>query len=392
MQQRLFKAAVPMPLQIVIDDVGWRDGEDGHLRQEPYRTGIARQHVPEDYAAIISLGRQLGMKPQAAFILCEWDIHNRLRDLPHSTWMGADWDNSSRVGTWMDEAAAIMQNGREHVELTLHGIGHEFWENDTFTRAEWHSREGVMRPAEEVRAHVEMFARLLEDHAGLGKMPASFVPCAFLHRFGGDANLAKILREYGVDFISTPFQSMHGREQTQYDLFGFDHGVMTVDRGRDLFNWPVIDPPFSEIQQIDSPICGMHWPNILHPDPTRNEEVVSRWVTYLQSYQDRLDRILAGNVNMFRTQLAHHVCSKIQQRGNEITIDFSGVDCLPAPPQYFEKEVIIKISSSQSLRFSSADLDINPVSHKTIQHQQLYIVELRRRSQDKTVRIEVGVL
>jgi hypothetical protein len=33
---------IPMPIQIVIDDVGWWSGEDGHERQEPYRTGISR--------------------------------------------------------------------------------------------------------------------------------------------------------------------------------------------------------------------------------------------------------------------------------------------------------------------------------------------------------------
>ncbi len=37
-------AAIPMPLQVVIDDVGWWSGEDGSERQEPYRTGIDRRH------------------------------------------------------------------------------------------------------------------------------------------------------------------------------------------------------------------------------------------------------------------------------------------------------------------------------------------------------------
>lgn len=50
---------IPMPIQIVIDDVGWWSGEDGNKRQEPYRTGIGRNHVPADYRAIVDLGIKL---------------------------------------------------------------------------------------------------------------------------------------------------------------------------------------------------------------------------------------------------------------------------------------------------------------------------------------------
>ena len=33
-------ASIPLPIQVVIDDVGWWSGKDGSLYQEPYRTGI----------------------------------------------------------------------------------------------------------------------------------------------------------------------------------------------------------------------------------------------------------------------------------------------------------------------------------------------------------------
>jgi len=62
---------IPMPIQIVIDDVAWWSGEDGNKRHEPYRTGIGRNHVPADYQAIVDLGIKLGVRPQAATILCE---------------------------------------------------------------------------------------------------------------------------------------------------------------------------------------------------------------------------------------------------------------------------------------------------------------------------------
>ncbi len=64
---------IPRPIQVVIDDVGWWSGEDGSEWQEPYRTGINRNHVVADYKAIVALGKALGIRPQAATILGEWD-------------------------------------------------------------------------------------------------------------------------------------------------------------------------------------------------------------------------------------------------------------------------------------------------------------------------------
>jgi len=79
---------IPMPIQVVIDDVGWWSGKDGSQQQEPFRTGISRHHTMADYEAIIQLGRALGIRPQAAMVLCEWDRKNILRELPESTWIG----------------------------------------------------------------------------------------------------------------------------------------------------------------------------------------------------------------------------------------------------------------------------------------------------------------
>lgn len=81
-------ASIPVPIQVVIDDVGWWSGRDGSQQQEPFRTGIDRNHTIADYEAIVKLGRTLGIRPQAAMVLCEWDRENILRELPESTWMG----------------------------------------------------------------------------------------------------------------------------------------------------------------------------------------------------------------------------------------------------------------------------------------------------------------
>ena len=54
----MIKAAIPIALQVLIDDAGWWSGKDGRENGEPARTGIPRDHVPEDYLAIAMLGQE----------------------------------------------------------------------------------------------------------------------------------------------------------------------------------------------------------------------------------------------------------------------------------------------------------------------------------------------
>jgi len=82
---------IPMPLIVSIEDVGWWSGKDGSAFNQPYRTGMQRNHVSEDYTALAALGRGLDMRILAGFVLCEWDKANLLRQVPSTTWMGEQW-------------------------------------------------------------------------------------------------------------------------------------------------------------------------------------------------------------------------------------------------------------------------------------------------------------
>jgi hypothetical protein len=323
------QASIPLAIQIVIDDVGWWCGEDGHVRQEPFRSGCPRSHVPADYAAIVELGRRLGCRPQAAMVLCEWDRTNCLRRLPSATWMGRDWDNSRWVGPWLEEAAAIISAGCEHFELTTHGVGHEYWHEDgTFTRAEWHDRKGRVRPRGEVEAHLDVYAELL-DQNGLGDLSSSFVPAAFLYRFGAEEGLAATLAVRSVRYVSTPYATMFRDRETEHEWFGVEAGVLTVNRTTDLVNWNVTGPePQGEIV---GPICGMHWPNVLHEDPARNLEVVERWVRLLEPYNRRLDRLLAPNAAAGFSQCVYHALGRLNSTPDGISIDLSALARFQAP-------------------------------------------------------------
>ncbi len=344
---------IPLPLLMVIDDVGWWSGEDGHSRGEPYRTGVGRAHVPSDYSALVSLGRRLGMRIQAAMALCEWDRDDSLRTVPTATWMGASWRNDRWRGPWLDEAAAILASGRDAVEITLHGVGHEYWTDGILSRAEWYDGEGRMRPPDQVRAHLDAFARLLAQN-GLGGFPRSYVPAAFRHAFDPEGGgLSAILSEYGVRYLSTPFASMVGAARTPERALGVENGLLTLDRGVFPMNWRTLDGRPSG--NAAGPILGLHWPNVLHEDPARNEEVVERWAAFVRPYARRPDRVLARDTAECWTQAAFHYGTEVRCGLWDAGLDFRRLDRLSAPG--LGDTFAMRVEGAAGLRMLSPDLE-----------------------------------
>lgn len=320
---------IPLPLQIVIDDVGWRCGIDGHERNEPYRTGAGRDHVPADYAAIASLGRHLNMRPLAAMVLCDWDKHNILRSVPSATWMGAKWDASPYAGSWREEAADILNRDRDFVELALHGAGHEYWdESGIIQRAEFADLDGQWRPRAEQEKHLDACAAILEAN-GLGAFPGSFVPPAFCFRFGdGEAGLVGLLKERGTKYISTSWiNEPHGkgrsRELETVD-FGVDAGLMVVRRSDNSAPWFGFNTCDGNLP--GGPIMGLHWPNLLMHDPADNESAVLGWVDLLRSFDKSPDRMLARDTAACWNQLAYRYGSQIQPSDYGARLVFTRLD------------------------------------------------------------------
>ena len=358
---------IPLPIQVVIDDVGWWSGKDGSANQEPFRTGIARNHVPEDYQAIVSLGKALGIRPQAAMILCEWDRENILKKLPESTWMGEKWDNSKWIGPWYDQAASIINNNKEHIEISMHGIGHEWWVNGIASRAEWADDDGIMRPEKDVRNHIDAFAEILHQNK-LGELPTSFVPANFAHSFGvtkgNKHSMAQIIKEYGFSYINTTFNyNFHRSERVQYGSFGVDSGILTVDRGTDLLRYNEISTQPSG--EIIGSTCGLHWPNLLHKNPERNQEIVDGWVKVLTPYQNRQETMLARNSLEFQQQIVHHKFTKAKVHDDEIHIDMTDTKAINTIIQ--NQELTIKVSSDHTLNFTSDSIAIQSIS--TVQQE-----------------------
>lgn len=318
------RALLTRPTQIVIDDVGWRQGTDGHASGQPFRTGLGRLHEPADYLAIAQLGRALHVRPVAAMTLGEWDPDDRLARIPTASWMGRGWTNPAAPTDWAWDCAAVLRDQADFIEPAFHGLGHEFWIDGQMQRAEFCDTAGQPRSAEEITARFEMFLELF-DHYNLGPHPRWFVPTAFLHRHEPDRpdNLAELARPFGIEVISTPFHRCHFIQPSDTPRMGFDHGLAVVDRGRDPLQWNHIAPRPEDIALPDQPIIGMHWVNILADDPADNDQALAAWLAPLCAVDNQFGTMLSPDSATFLSQLIHQTFTAVTVMGPAVTLDFT---------------------------------------------------------------------
>jgi len=326
-----FTATIPRAVQLVLDDVGWREGWRLDDEGGPWRAGVDRLMVTEDYHAIAEIGARLNVRPQAAMVLCEWDKENTCAECPTCTHAGADWDNSSRAGEWSDEAAEVFRSRAAHIELAMHGVGHEHWENGERTRAEWyHAAKDQRWEWDALLKHLEVFRRILDQH-NLGPdaghaLPPSAVPCAFNYYFddGDPHSTGALFRAAGVERVSTPFGGgFHQVSPLAAPDGGFEHGLPVIDRSGNRVPYDAFD----SVPEAPTPnsICGIHWPNVLAPDPAENERALDAWLEYLAAIDAQPDMMLAANSTECFAQWAYHSFVQLKQRGDTLSLDASAM-------------------------------------------------------------------
>jgi hypothetical protein len=318
-------------VQLVLDDVGWREGWPLNETGGPFRAGIDRLLDARDYHAIADIGAALNVRPTAAMILCEWDRENVCAQHPTATQPGAGWDNSSRAGEWSDAAAAVFLRRAGHIELCLHGVGHEHWECGVPTRAEWYGGKGEKWDWDALLGHLDCFRAILDQH-GLGPdaghgFPIHCVPAAFCYEWdeGDPTDTGALMATAGVRLVSTPFSgSLHRRTPLLAPDGGLDHGVLVIDRGNTGVPWYELDAVPGEGAQYHS-ICGIHWPNILRADPDENHLSVQRWVEYLRTVARQPGVMLAANIRECFAQWAYHTFAHMESTAEGFVLDTTGV-------------------------------------------------------------------
>ncbi len=320
--------SLPLPLFLVVEDVGWWQGHDGSAGNEPFRNNFPRRHCLADYRALARLAERLSMRIALGMVLGEWDRTDFLKDVPGATWMGASWDNRANRGPWLAEAADYLRGHGPRLEIALHGICHEFWQEHRMQRSEFHDPENRMRPAGLVRRHLDAYAVLLEQN-GLQGFPRLFIPPALYHSFGnGDDSIQALLHGYGIDYVTTRFCRARRYSEPIHPSLTWECGVAILERGVSPVDWNV--PASPPVWNEPGPILPLHWGNLLHADPDRNGEIVDGWALMILAKTAGLDRILADDLACCWRQAAVYFLAGMRGEGPAVVIDLGDVPDMAA--------------------------------------------------------------
>ena len=324
---------IPNAIQIVIDDLGWMNSEDDRENHGPSRTAMPRKHVAEDYAAINTLGKELGMKINCAFVIGEWDPDNRLKSLPNFSKYGDAWDNAKYLDR--EELKRIIKtiNESEYIDISIHGLLHGYYMDDidNYDASDFfYQKNGVkfQIPESEIRARLDAFFNLIEYHS-VKKEINSYVPASALYIFD---SISKILPEYGVKYILQPFASTDFGEDKAFHVT-IENGIITADRYHfienyaDLHNilpWDQCESDFSLLPKSKG-VIGTHFPNYLHRNYKRNGELTASIVSYVKSCADCFGFMMSRDLGFYSTQALYKRFAKTEEKDRTFTIDISAV-------------------------------------------------------------------
>ncbi len=312
-----------MPIYLVIEDVGWWQGSDGSANNQPYRNSFCRRHCLDDYRALFRLAKKLNMRIALGMVLGEWDRTNFLKNVTGATWLGSSWDNSINQGKWLDETAQYLTDHKDYLEIAMHGLCHEFWQNGLMERSEFHDGSGVMRQEDIIRSHLEAFGTLLDQNK-LPGIPRLFIPPALNHSFGnGKKSMQALLYEYGIRFVATDFSRARQYSPPLHEKISWECGVGLLERGKAPVSWN--QAATLPIWDFTGPVLPLHWGNLLHPDPRENDAVIDRWADFLLAAATRIDRMIAENLDSCWQQAAVSLLACLQGNDQELSIDLHRV-------------------------------------------------------------------
>ena len=373
--------SLPMPIFLVVEDVGWWQGRDGSADNEPFRNGFTRRHCLADYRALGRLAKRLKMRIAIGMVLGEWDRGNLLRNVVGATWTGAAWDNRINQGPWLNEAAQFLRDNEEWLEIACHGLCHEFWRDGRMERSEFHDRGGIMRPADIVKSHLDAFAKLLEEYK-LPGFPRIFLPPALHHSFGNHRDsIQAILYDYGVRYVITRFSRARRYAEPLHEKITWECGVGLLERG--LAPVPWYEAAASPVWDFSNPILPLHWSNLLHLDPAKNFTVVDRWAEMLEQQANSMAYVLAPDFASCWSQAAAFHLAKLTAGEGKIAIDLKLLSQVPE----FDGSIIIKIRYTPDRTWRCRGGKILSITRDS---QGIQVVVLRRLPGTEIMEIELS--
>lgn len=337
---------IPVAIQIVADDFGWHNGRDERSENRPSRSGLPRDHAPEDYLVLNELGRAIDMKILTPFVIGEWDKDNLLRGVKYATWDEQGWDRASEIDMRMAEKYFEAAESSEYIEYAYHALLHGYYKDglqiceteysrpayDAATNTHDHTIFDYI-PEAEMQTYIDLFFDIYRSW-GFKKEIRSFVsPCSIhtppektydfarilrKNNFIHWANVWNLLKDTTAVFEGVTFLQKNGViDWDQYDadpLMLHDHcsGALYSPSGRIC------------------PACGYHWTNFLRFNPLNNMERLPDWVKYFKRQGSIYGQMLSRDIAFASSQAVYSRFGQVRIADGRCTIDLSLVDAQKA--------------------------------------------------------------
>lgn len=324
---------LPKGVHLTIDDMGWLYGRDQRDQGLPSRTGVPRRHTIDDYRVIEAIGKEIGMKINALFVIGEWDRKRTLAKVPGSSKWGENWEKSEFYNEEEITEIRDFLNSCEYIELGFHGLLHDSWdENGNFLcDGEHFLPEGNVRggrlhlaPEDYIRRHMDAFYEIYNDWGLKCPIRTYASPCGCNDAFY-TGELTPILKDYGIQFWHNV-----GNRKWWLDLTpGVQNGILASAKMHRLVEWEAydLDPDVHpDIPDKNLGIIGGHWVNFLRYNPKKNMENVAGWGRWFRRQAQNFGGVLTEDIAQCHYQGLYEKVAQITYEDDTITIDVSKFD------------------------------------------------------------------
>ena len=281
----------PQSIMPIIDDMGWSNGRD-LSPNGPSRLVKNRDPKLDDYANVIDIAKQSGIRIPGAFIISDFDKENvcakQEYNIPKKnsnlTEVGLNWDNKTSKD-YNERLVKLLSNNSKYIEFSLHGVRHEYFDETGVKNAEWANAEtGESWGKDYVELHCKVFSEIIRQYFSRNKFsfPNFFVPPK--HTFSLYSDDLKVLNSYGIKRFSCSCSSKPSmRSLINSGLY--KDGVLLMDR-TELYGITKEGyvPKFIPVNYW----IGTHFPNFWGKS-------VKKWVRYLKKLEKNYDTMVGKN-------------------------------------------------------------------------------------------------
>ena len=311
---------IPTAIQLCLDDVAWHNGRDERSLGKPSRSGLPRDHAPEDYRIINELGKAIDMKILCPLCLGEWDKDNLLRGQVGITFDPANWNRAALINYPLAERYLEAAEQSTHLEYAVHGLlhgnydenGKQLGEQEYFAPRKKedgsYTKERYPISMEDLKRRLDLFQAIYDSWGFQKKIRTIVSPGGVLPLpVEAFADFAEEFQSRGLVYwpngwwqLKQPMELLNGVAL----LRECSSGRFAPWNGYDCD--PSLFPDYDSEQTPLLPgVFGLHWTNFLRYHPQNNMEYLPAWIQYFRRQSEIFGLLLSKDIAFAANQLAY---------------------------------------------------------------------------------------